>query len=78
MQEIDAVASMLPMARCDLAELLTEADIATLKHLSQQGMGENTLRRGPRTPAISKHVLAQVPRVVKDFLAAHHPVPVHW
>ena len=32
-QEIDAVASMLPMARCDrLAELLTEADIATLKH----------------------------------------------
>ena len=33
LQEIDAVASMLPMARCDrLAELLTEADIATLKH----------------------------------------------
>ena len=43
MQEIDAVASMPPMAR-RLAELLTEADIATLKHLSQQGMGENTLR----------------------------------
>ena len=39
------MASMLPMARCDrLAELLTEANIATLKHLSQQGMGENTLR----------------------------------
>ena len=32
-QEIDAVASMLPMARCDrLAELLTEVDVATLKH----------------------------------------------
>ena len=45
MQEIDAVASTLPMARCDrLTEILTEADIATLKHLSQQGMGENTLR----------------------------------
>ena len=53
-QEIDAVASMLPMARCDLAELLTEADIA----MSQQGMGENTLRRWPRTSAISKHVFA--------------------
>ena len=32
-QEIDAGASMLAMARCDgLAELLTEVYIATLKH----------------------------------------------
>ena len=39
------MASMLPMARCGrLAELLAEADIATLNHLSQQGREKNTLR----------------------------------
>jgi hypothetical protein len=70
-QELDAVASILPMARRDrLAELLTEADIATLKHLLQQGRG-NRCGRWPRSSAISMHVFARVPRVAKDFLAAH-------
>jgi hypothetical protein len=33
------------MGRRDrLAELLTDDDVATLKHLAQEGMGENTLR----------------------------------
>lgn len=27
-----------------LAELLTDDDVATLKHLAPEGMGENTLR----------------------------------
>jgi hypothetical protein len=67
------------MARCDLlAELLTEADIATLKHLSQQGMEKTRCDRWPRSSAVSKHVFAQVLRGVKDILAAHHPVSVHW
>ena len=33
------------MGRRDrLAELLTDGDVATLRHLAQEGMGENTLR----------------------------------
>lgn len=43
--QLDALASILPMERRDrLAELLTDEDVATLKHLAQEGMGENTLR----------------------------------
>lgn len=43
--QLDALASILPMARRDrLAELLTDDDVATLRRLAQQGMGENTLR----------------------------------
>ena len=42
--EIDALASILPMdRRARLAELLTD-DVETLKRLSRQGMGENSLR----------------------------------
>lgn len=43
--QLDALAAILPAGRCEqLAEILTEDDVATLKHLAQQGMGENTLR----------------------------------
>lgn len=43
--ELDTVASVLPIDRRDeLAELLTDSDIETLKHLVNEGMGENTLR----------------------------------
>lgn len=43
--ELDALAAILPMDRRDrLAALLTDEDIATLKHLAKQGMGENSLR----------------------------------
>jgi integrase len=35
--------SILPLS-CDHAALLTEADVATLQHLAQQGMGANSLR----------------------------------
>ena len=42
---LDALASILPMERRDqLALLLTDDDVATLRHLAQEGMGENTLR----------------------------------
>ena len=43
--ELDAIASVLPIDRRDeLAELLTDQDIETLRHLVNEGMGENTLR----------------------------------
>jgi len=44
-EELDTIAAVLPMERRDeLAELLTDQDIQTLKHLVNEGMGENTLR----------------------------------
>jgi integrase len=43
--ELDALAAILPMGRRDrLAEILTDDDVATLKHLAKEGMGENSLR----------------------------------
>lgn len=43
--ELDTIASVLPMDRRDeLAELLTDQDIETLRHLVKEGMGPNTLR----------------------------------
>jgi integrase len=44
-EELDAIASVLPLERRDeLAELLTDQDVATLRHLVNEGMGVNTLR----------------------------------
>lgn len=43
--ELDTIAAVLPIDRRDeLAELLTDRDIETLRHLVNQGMGANTLR----------------------------------
>ena len=43
--QLDTLAAILRMERRDrLVELLTDDDVATLKHLAQEGMGENTLR----------------------------------
>ncbi|MBB3917716.1 site-specific integrase [Rhizobium fabae] len=43
--ELDTIASVLPIDRRDeLAELLTDTDIETLRHLVNEGMGANTLR----------------------------------
>ena len=43
--QLDALSAILPMERRDrLAELLTDDDVATLKHLAREGMGENSLR----------------------------------
>ena len=43
--DLDTIAAVLPMERRDeLAELLTDQDVETLRHLVNQGMGENTLR----------------------------------
>ncbi|WP_077121929.1 tyrosine-type recombinase/integrase [Agrobacterium rosae] len=44
-EELDTIASVLPLERRDeLAELLTDQDIETLRHLVNAGMGTNTLR----------------------------------
>ncbi|MGV2114537.1 site-specific integrase [Agrobacterium salinitolerans] len=44
-QQLDTIASVLPIDRRDeLAELLTDSDIETLRHLVNEGMGANTLR----------------------------------
>ncbi|WP_322887331.1 site-specific integrase (plasmid) [Sinorhizobium medicae] len=44
-EELDALDAILPFDRRDqLAALLTDDDVATLKHLASEGMGENTLR----------------------------------
>jgi integrase len=43
--ELHAFAAILPIDRRDrLAELLTDDDVETLKHLAREGMGKNTLR----------------------------------
>ncbi|WP_313904334.1 site-specific integrase [Rhizobium laguerreae] len=44
-EELDTIAAVLPLERRDeLAELLTDQDVETLRHLVNEGMGDNTLR----------------------------------
>lgn len=44
-EELDALDAILPFDRRDqLAAILTDDDVATLKHLAREGMGANTLR----------------------------------
>jgi len=43
--QLDALSAILPLERRDqLAKILTDDDVATLRHLAQEGMGENSLR----------------------------------
>ncbi|MGE7471979.1 site-specific integrase [Bosea sp. NPDC003192] len=43
--QLDALSAILPMERRDqLARILTDDDVATLRHLAKEGMGENSLR----------------------------------
>lgn len=44
-EELDTIAAVLPIERRDeLAELLSDQDVETLRHLVNEGMGDNTLR----------------------------------
>ncbi len=44
-ETLDTIAAVLPMNRRDmLAGILTDQDVETLRHLVNEGMGENTLR----------------------------------
>ena len=48
-------AAILPMDRRDwLAQLLTDDDVETLKHLAREGMGENTCGRSRRISPICR------------------------
>jgi len=43
--QLDALSAILPLERRDqLAKILTDDDVATLRHLAKEGMGENSLR----------------------------------
>ena len=54
-KELDALDAILPFDRRDqLAALLTDDDVATLKHLATEGMGDNTIGRWPLISATSK------------------------
>ncbi|CDZ68213.1 Cointegrate resolution protein S [Neorhizobium galegae bv. orientalis] len=44
-EQLDTIAAVLPIdRRAELAELLTDQDVETLRRLVNEGMGENTLR----------------------------------
>lgn len=44
-EDLDTIASVLPLKRRDeFAELLTDQDVETLRHLVNAGMDDNTLR----------------------------------
>lgn len=44
-ETLDIIAAMLPIERRDeLAELLTDEDVETLRHLATEAIGDNTLR----------------------------------
>ncbi len=44
-EKLDALAGILPLERRDqLAKILTDDDVETLRHLAREGMGENSLR----------------------------------
>lgn len=43
--QLDALSAILPLERRDqLAKILTDDDVATLRHLAKEGMGDNSLR----------------------------------
>ncbi len=43
--QLDALAAILPADRRDqLAKIVTDDDVAALKHLAREGRGENSLR----------------------------------
>ena len=45
-KNLDTIAAFLPMERRDeRAEVLTDQDVETLRHLVKEGMGANTLGR---------------------------------
>lgn len=80
--ELDTIAAVLPMERRDeLAELLTDQDVETLRHLVNEGMGENTLRaltsdlaylQGWSLAATKKSLPWPAPEALLLKFVAHH------
>src|SRR5260370_24261325 len=81
--QLDTLSAILPMERRDrLAELLTDDDVSTLKHIAREGMGENSLRALASDLAYLEGWAqaapgAALPRPASESLAlkfgAHHP-----
>ena len=60
--QLDALAAILPRTGATgSAELLTDEDVETLKHLAREGMGENSLGRSRRTSPIGRPGAAAAP-----------------
>lgn len=80
--QLDTLSAILPMDRRDrLAQLLTDDDVATLKHLAKEGMGENTLRalasdlaylEGWATAATGETLPWPAPEALALRFVAHH------
>lgn len=67
---LDTIASVLPIDRRDkLAELLTDQDVETLRHLVNAGMGVNTLRA--LTSDLPIWRLGPSPQPALPFLGRH-------
>jgi len=81
-ETLDTIASVLPMNRRDvLADILTDEDVETLRHLVNEGMGENTLRalasdlaylEAWSIAATGSHVPFPAPEALLLKFVAHH------
>lgn len=81
-QQLNALAGLLPYQRRDeLSALLTDGDVATLRHLAEAGMGANTLRalasdlsyleRWHRAATDAPLPWPATPELVMKFIAHH-------
>jgi integrase len=65
---LDTLSAILPMDRRDrLAQLLTDDDVATLKHIAREGMGENSLAGAGVGPGL-----------LEGWAAAASSAPLPW
>lgn len=81
-EELDTIAAILPIERRDeLAELLTDEDVATLRHLVNEGMGDHTFRALASDPAYlqawslaatAMHLPWPAPEALLLKFVAHH------
>lgn len=80
-EELDTIAAVLMERRDELAELLTDQDIETLRHLINQGVGDNTVRaltsnlaylEAWRLAATGRYVPWPAPEALLLKFVAHH------
>lgn len=77
-EELDTIAAVLTLDRRDeLAELLTDEDIETLRHLVHQGMGDNPSRAkttsSQERQGDYRRCPGQAARHLRDRQPAGHP-----
>jgi hypothetical protein len=70
-EELDTIAAVLPLERRDeLAELLTDQDVETLRHLVNEGMGDNTLAGADLRSRLSAGLVAGCHRCLPALAGA--------